>query len=74
MLRSLRDEISTAADKYAKSQVAYEHPAAKSNHCGICRHFIRPRAARPATCEIVRGNIRAEDWCERFARKEVSDA
>jgi hypothetical protein len=63
---SLRDEISTAADKYAKSQVAYEHPAAKSNHCGICRHFIR---SHPAACEIVRGDIAAEDWCERFARE-----
>jgi hypothetical protein len=50
------------ADKVSKASVAYEHPAAKSNHCGICRHFQSPHA-----CEIVAGEIQPEDWCERFA-------
>lgn len=52
--------------KLSKSEVGYEHPAAKSDHCGICRHF---EVERPHGCEIVAGRILAEDWCERFVRK-----
>ena len=49
--------------KLSKESVGYEHPAAKSNHCVICRHF-EPKDS----CEIVAGKIRPEDWCERFSK------
>jgi hypothetical protein len=49
--------------KLAKADVEYEHPAAKSNHCEICRHFLSPD-----TCRIVAGKVEPEDWCNRFKR------
>ena len=52
----------------SKSQVQYEHPAAKSDHCGICKHFRKPHA-----CEIVSGLIQPEDWCDRFMPAESQD-
>ncbi len=50
--------------KHAKSAVGYEHPAKASNHCGICVNFEAPDA-----CRIVRGEIRRQDWCKRFASR-----
>ncbi len=50
------------AAKLSKAEVQYEHPAAKSDHCGICRHYEPPTA-----CEVVSGLIRPEDWCDHFS-------
>ncbi len=48
-------------DKLSRASAGYEHPARGPDHCGVCRHFERPSA-----CAVVRGEIRSEDWCERF--------
>jgi hypothetical protein len=54
------------ADLLPKSAVAYEHPAKGDDHCGICRHFeVRHKNG----CAIVAGFIRAEDWCDKFKRR-----
>lgn len=65
MANGVRADIERAIEhhKVSKASVGYEHPAAKSNHCGICEHFEAPSA-----CEIVQGTIRREDWCERFKK------
>jgi hypothetical protein len=62
-LQALRATIVRAA-KIPKASVEYERPAAKRNHCGMCRHFRRPES-----CELVIGTIYPEDWCKLFARK-----
>jgi hypothetical protein len=54
------------AEKLSKESVEYEHPAAKSDHCGICAHYILPHPKESGSCEIVARAIRAEDWCNRF--------
>jgi hypothetical protein len=50
--------------KYAKSEVAFEHPAKGKDRCAECRHF---RA--PAACEIVAGKVLSQDWCKKFSRR-----
>jgi hypothetical protein len=68
---SVRDALRHAAwsedAKVSKASVAYEHPAAKANHCGICEHWQPPRQP-PHSCAIVRGRIQPEDWCKRFRK------
>ena len=51
--------------KLSKAAVDYEPRATHADHCGICRHFIRPDG-----CALVRGPIAAEAWCNRFERHE----
>ncbi len=60
---ALRRSEATENAKVSKTAVAYEHPAAKAQHCGICEHWEPPRS-----CEVVSGRIRPEDWCKRFRR------
>lgn len=54
----------------AKSDVQFEHPAKGPHHCGECRHFLRAERA----CEIVKGRITPQDWCDRFSQKRANDA
>lgn len=65
MADGLRADIERAVEhhKASKASVGYEHPAAKSDHCGICRYYEAPNA-----CEIVAGQVRREDWCRRFQK------
>lgn len=54
-------------DKLSKADVQYEHPARKSNHCAMCKHFSPPNA-----CEVVKGVIAPFDWCNRFRKAPKS--
>jgi len=47
-------------ERYEKSQVEFEHPAKGPNHCSQCVHF------QGKTCEIVKGSVDPEDWCNKF--------
>ena len=59
------DAVKALKRKYYKSEVEYEDPAKKSNHCSMCRHFI----ARNHTCELVAGIINPKAWCDKFEAK-----
>lgn len=53
--------------KASKASVGFEAPAKGPHHCSQCRHFEPPHA-----CEIVEGDIDADDWCRRFlARRTI---
>lgn len=48
--------------KLLKSDVQFESPAKKDDHCKECRHFLAHRQE----CQIVKGHILPSDWCNRF--------
>jgi hypothetical protein len=48
--------------KFLKSEVAFESPSKKDDHCKDCKHFLAHRRE----CQIVKGHIEPTDWCERF--------
>ena len=51
--------------RLSKKETEYTPEAhMKAQQCGKCTHFVKPSA-----CEIVRGEIRAEGWCNKFNRK-----
>lgn len=50
------------APDFAKSDVAFEHPAVGKDSCLECEHF----QDGSDSCELVRGLVRPEDWCELF--------
>jgi len=54
-------------EKYAKSEVGFEHPAEGPHHCGQCEHFL---GAKKQRCAIVAGVITPPDWCRKFDAKE----
>lgn len=49
----------------SKEEVKYEHPAKEMNDCDDCIHF---QVKHFHGCEIVKGTILPEDWCNRFER------
>lgn len=51
------------ASKLSKDSVDYSEGMGETR-CRNCAHFIPP-----AACEIVRGPIDPEFWCERFAKR-----
>ena len=55
-----------ANDQYSKDEVGYEHPAKGRQHCSGCKHF---EVIGPHHCEIVRGIILPQDWCEKYESK-----
>jgi 8-oxo-dGTP pyrophosphatase MutT (NUDIX family) len=48
-----------------KTEVNYG-PGKGDDRCGKCTHFLSPDA-----CEIVRGNIDPDYWCERFSAARI---
>jgi len=55
-----------AAGKFEKPEVGFEHPAKGPDHCSACKHFLSEQNA----CAIVKGEVLASDWCEKFSQKE----
>ena len=53
-------------EQLPKSEVSYEHPAKGPNHCSQCVHF---EVLHKNGCEVVKGHIEPEDWCEKFQQK-----
>lgn len=51
--------------KYDKSEVGFESPAKGPNHCSMCEHY------QGGKCEIVRGEVKPGDWCNKFKKKEA---
>ena len=64
---TIRADIEKAAgeEKVSKRAAKYGDGLPQA-HCGICAHFEPPRA-----CEIVRGVIAPDMWCEYFERKKA---
>jgi hypothetical protein len=52
--------------KFSKGTVHFEHPAEGKDHCGQCTYF---QGAVLDRCEIVAGEVKAQDWCAKFERK-----
>jgi hypothetical protein len=50
------------AVKRSKGEVDYSEGSMRE-HCGICKHFIKPSA-----CQLVTGHILARMWCKLFER------
>jgi len=50
--------------QFSKAEVDYS-TGTKDEHCGICTHF---EVVHRNGCEIVKGFIRAPDWCKKFNR------
>ena len=46
----------------AKAEVDYQHPANGKDVCSRCTYFI----AESKACELVKGTIFPEDWCNKF--------
>lgn len=49
--------------RYSKAEVGFEHPAKGRDDCDDCVHF---QGRDNETCELVKGEIQAEDWCRKF--------
>jgi hypothetical protein len=56
-------ERALRGDKYDKDEVQFEHPASHGD-CDDCKHW-----QSPDSCEIVKGKVLEEDWCDKFDRK-----
>lgn len=55
--------------KLSKSEVHFERPARGQDRCGSCVHF---EVERPMGCEIVEGEVLAEDWCDRYEERRLA--
>jgi hypothetical protein len=57
-----------AAAKATKDEVLFGKGTLEA-HCGLCAHHM----AELNACQKVQGrDIMADDWCNLFARKEIS--
>jgi phage-related protein (TIGR01555 family) len=52
------------AQKKTKASVSY-HGGAGEDRCDVCRHFDRVGS----TCDLVRGKIALDGWCELFEKE-----
>lgn len=63
-LAALRSEQAIAQPKLAKAEARYqEHPNGQQ-HCAVCAFYVAPVA-----CQVVRGEVSPNGWCDRFQPK-----
>jgi len=53
------------AEKYAHTEVQFEHPAKGKNHCSQCVHWTG------SGCRIVKPPVKAGDWCNKFESRRI---
>lgn len=50
-----------------KSEVHYRESTSESERCGTCIHFKMFKHGETGRCTIVKGEIHADDVCDKWA-------
>ena len=53
-----------AQRKIAKNEARYQEHPNGSQHCAVCAYYVPPIA-----CQLVRGEVSPNGWCDQFQRK-----
>ncbi len=64
---SVAQSSNAEAGKLAKAQAKYQEQPKGDQSCANCKNFI----AATSTCAVVKGQVSANGWCMRWAKKQA---